>query len=258
MLNKSIGFIGGGRIVKIILNAMKNKNNMPTNIYVSDSNNEVLSKLKKEFPQITISKENSKPAMCDYVFISLHPPVIVQILEEIKETLNPNSILISLAPKFTITKIRSLLNGFNKIVRMIPNAPTFINKGFNPVSYSNSISAEEKKELEDLFGLWGVYPEVEEQNLEAYAIITAMGPTYFWFQLKKLHELGLSFGLHEEDLVDGVSSTIKGAVECFYNSQISRDEVMDLIPVKPLSEFEKSISDNYEQTLTALFNKLKN
>jgi pyrroline-5-carboxylate reductase len=258
MLNKSIGFIGGGRVVRIILHAMKSKGKMPDDIYVSDSNEEVLNRLKNEFSQINISKENTKPAVCDYVFISLHPPVMTQVLEEIKQVLNPNSVLVSLAPKFTIAKISSHLNGFNKIVRMIPNAPTFINKGYNPVSYSNNISSEEKKELGDLFGLLGEYPEVNEKNLEAYAIITAMGPTYFWFQIKKLHELGLSFDLTEEDLASGISSMMKGAVECFYKSGISCDDVIDLIPVKPLAEFEKSISDNYENTLSALFNKLKN
>ncbi len=257
MLNKSFGFIGGGRVVRIILNAMKNKEKMPADIYVSDSNVEVLNKLKNEFPQINISKENTRPAMCDYVFVSLHPPVMVQVLEEIKQVLNSNSVLISLAPKFTIAKISSILNGFNKIVRMIPNAPTYVNKGYNPVSYSNSIGTEVKKELENLFSLWGEFPEVEEKNLEAYAIITAMGPTYFWFQIKKLHELGLSFGLSEQELESGISSMMKGAVECFYKSGISCDSVIDLIPVKPMSEFEKSISDNYENTLTALFNKLK-
>ncbi len=258
MLNKSFGFIGGGRVVKILLNAMQNKGKMPAHIFVSDSNEEVLNKLKNEFPKINISKENTKPAKSDYVFISLHPPVMSQVLEEIKQVLNSNTVLISLAPKFTIAKISSILNGFNKIVRMIPNAPTYINKGYNPVSYSSSISSEEKKELGNLFSLWGEYPEVEEKNLEAYAIITAMGPTYFWFQIKKLHELGLSFGLSEQELESGISSMMKGAVECFYKSGISRDNVIDLIPVKPMSEFEKSISDNYEDTLTALFSKLKN
>jgi pyrroline-5-carboxylate reductase len=78
---------------------------------------------------------------------------------------------------------------------MIPNAPSLIHKGYNPVVYSDLISTDEKTSLRELFGTWGEAPEVAEAKLEAYAILTAMGPTYFWFQWLKLQELGATSSL---------------------------------------------------------------
>ena len=258
MTNKTFGFIGGGRVVRILLKAMSNKDMMPGTVIVSDTNDEVLNKLKNEFPGIRITKNNAEPAKCEYVFLSLHPPVIAQMLEEIKSHINPDAILISLAPKFTMEKISAVLNGFDRIARMIPNAPTYINKGYNPVAYSNGITVNEKNELNRLFDLWGGHPEVDEYDLEAYAIITAMGPTYLWFQIHRLHNLGLSFGLQEEELRKGIPAMVKGAIDTMYSSGLCCDDVIDLVPVKPMAVFEKTISDNYDETLTALFNKLKN
>lgn len=258
MENKSFGFIGGGRVVRILLKALVNKGKVPNNVIVSDTNEEVLNKLQKEFPFVKTTIDNTESASCDYVFISLHPPVMIKALEEIKISIKPDAIVISLAPKLTIEKICALLNGFNKIVRMIPNAPTYINEGYNPVSYSKDISAKDKEELKELFELWGEAPEVEEYNLEGYAITTAMGPTYLWFQLSKLHELGKSFGLTEEELEKGIPAMVKGAIDTLYSSGLRSEDVIDLVPVKPLAEFEKTICENYNNSLTVLFNKLKN
>lgn len=257
MSGKSFGFIGGGRADRIILNALKCKDALPENIIVSDISDEILEQLKDQFPSIKTTKINSEPAQCDYVFVSLHPPVMASVLHEIKNNIKKDAVVISLAPKLTIEKISSHLGGFNKIVRLIPNAPSYINIGFNPVVYSESLSGVEKSELEKLFSYLGECPEVDETNLEAYAIITAMGPTYLWFQLNQLYELGISFGLSEEELKAGIKSMVNGAVETLFNSGLDTKGVIDLIPVKPLAEFEENIKGFYQKNLTQLFEKLK-
>lgn len=257
MLSKSFGFIGGGRVDRILLNALKRSGVLPENIVVSDTNDNVLTSLKNLFPSIKTTANNSEPAKCDYVFISLHPPVMASVLEEIKNSIKSDAVVISLAPKLFIEKISSLLGGFNRIIRMIPNAPSYINQGFNPVVYSKSIPDSEKAELQKLFSCFGEYPEVNETDLEAYAIITAMGPTYLWFQFNQLYELGASFGLTDKELRAGIKSMVNGAVETFFNSGLDVNNVIDLIPVKPLAEHEENIKSYYQNNLTQLFKKLK-
>ncbi len=131
----------------------------------------------------------------EIVFLAIHPPVIAGTLGEL--SVQSGSIIVSLAPKFTISKIFELTNGASKIVRMIPNAPSMIGKGFNPVSYSAGISESDRNVLSELFGALGECKEVPEQNLEAYAILTAMGPTYLWYQLYELQRLVTEYGLSD-------------------------------------------------------------
>lgn len=255
---KSLGFIGGGRITKIILSALEKGQKLPAKIYVSDVNADVLETLKKRFPTIEIYvNDNNKPLSADYIFVSLHPPVMPDFLATAKDIINRNSILISLAPKLKIAKITELLGGFDKIVRMNPNAPTIIGKGYCPVIYSNSITNDEKAELANLFVDFGEFPEIEEEKLESYAIITAMGPTYFNFQIYELIKLAQNFGLSEIEAKNGVKSMLAGAIETIFDGSINPDEVMNLVPVKPLQDAETKIIDVYEEKLNELFKKLK-
>ena len=126
----------------------------------------------------------------------------------------------------------------------------------NPAYFSDAIEHETKTELVALFSPWGEQPEVAEADLEAYAIISAMGPTYFWFQWKKLCDIGEQIGLVKEDAELTVAQTLNGALNTMFSSGLSWNEVNDLIPVKPIGEYEKEISNMLEQKLTGLYQKI--
>ena len=99
----------------------------------------------------------------------------------------------------------------------------------------------------------GDQPEVAEESLEAYALVTAMGPTYFWYQVQTLRELAVSFGLEQEAADEGVRRMLDGAVRCLLAKGPSS---MDLIPVRPLEELEPTVTSAFETKLTGMFEKL--
>jgi pyrroline-5-carboxylate reductase len=259
MQTKSFGFIGGGRVTRILLSALKNAYKMPERIVVSDISREVLDQLKKKFPEVEVSLSGNKIAASqDIVFLSVHSDVIGGILNEIKSSLKPEAIIISLAPKFTISQITQALGGFEKIVRLIPNAPSVINKGYNACTIPHVFSNNEFTRILNLFDILGKYVEVDEEKLDAYAVLTGMGPTYLWFQLYELEKVALSFGLEAQETRRAIMEMVSGTVKTMFTSGLTSEEVMDLIPVKPLAEEEEKIKAMYDDKLKALYHKLKN
>jgi pyrroline-5-carboxylate reductase len=255
-MKQSIGFIGGGRVTRILLQAFKNKNAQFSKIIVTDTNPDVSGNLKKSFPEIQVSNA-AVAASQNIVFISLHPPVVMDTLELIKGSINSNTILISLAPKITIAKMSSKIYQTKNIARLIPNATSYINEGYNPVCFSPDFSGNEKKLVLDLLKLMGSTFEVSEEKLESYAIMSAMLPTYFWFQWKKLAEIGQKIGLSEKESNDSINDTLIASLKLMYKSGLTPQEVIDLIPVKPIAEHEMQISEIYQSKLIALFEKIK-
>ena len=259
MSDKSVGFIGGGRVAHIILGGWEKAGQLPANIVVSDLSLDVLNRLQARFPGIRIvHNDNKPPASQDMVFAGLHPPALPGCLGEIKTCLKPDAILVSLAPKLSVAKITGVLDGFDRIVRLIPNAPSIIGEGFNPISFSGALSEADRTEISALISGLGKCPEVDEGKLEAYAILTAMGPTYLWFQLHELQKIAESFGLTCPEAETGVSEMVAGAGKTLYGSGMTAEEVMDLIPVKPLGEEEGTIKAAYHAKLESLYAKLKN
>jgi pyrroline-5-carboxylate reductase len=258
MFEKTIGFIGGGRVTRIILGGFKRKNLSFKKVVVSDINPEALKHLKENFLDITVAPDNNPlSASGDIVFMALHPPAVLPALDEIKSSLKREAVLISLAPKIAISKISERLEGFNKIARMIPNACAIVNHGYNPVAFSTSLDESERKHLMKILAILGDSPEVDEDKLEAYAIVAAMGPAYLWFQLYELEKIGTSFGLTPQEVRSAVARMAEGAAMTMSESELVPDEVMDLIPVKPLGEEEENIKRIYWSKLEALYKKLK-
>jgi pyrroline-5-carboxylate reductase len=85
-----------------------------------------------------------------------------------------------------------------------------------------------------------------------------MGPTYFWFQLEMLRSLGVSFGLSQNETNRALYEMIKGTAKTLFKSDLTYNEVINLVPVKPLGEDEQGIRQIYETRLTGLYSKLKN
>lgn len=253
---QSIGFIGGGRITKIFLQALNNKKAEFQSVVVFDTNAEVLAALKEQFPGIVVAESLEQAGQQAIIFIALHPPMIMETLGKMAEVVATDAVVVSLAPKITIEKMASKLTTRN-IVRMIPNATSYINEGYNPVSFSSEFGEIEKSQVMEMLRLLGNTFEVEEAKLEAYALISAMLPTYFWFQWKELINLGEPMGLSEEESNVAIQQTLLAAMNLYFESGLTPEQVMDLIPVKPLGENQSQISEIYQSKLMGLYEKIK-
>ena len=140
---------------------------------------------------------------------------------------------------------------------MIPNATSFINEGFNPVTFAAGFNEKEKKQLLKLLKVLGKTFETEEAKLEGYAIVSAMLPTYFWFQWQEMEKIALETGLSEKEAGKTVQQTLKKAWKLYYKSGSTPAEVMDLSPVKPIGENEPEIKNILNTKLIGLFGKIK-
>ena len=255
-MKQSIGFLGGGRVTRILLQGFSNMNVKFNSVVVTDPDSEAISRLRIEYPFVSIENA-SVAASQDIVFISLHPPVIMDTLELLRNNFKSGAVVISLAPKITIEKISSKLIQVKSIARLIPNATSFINDGYNPVCFSTEFDRQGKSSIMDLLRNLGHTFEVTESKLESYAIISAMLPTYFWFQWNHMKEIGIKTGLAESESEEAVHQTLLAAINLMFTSELKPENVMDLIPVKPIGDNESQIIEIYNTKLLSLFEKIK-
>jgi pyrroline-5-carboxylate reductase len=59
-----------------------------------------------------------------------------------------------------------------------------VNKGVNPVAFAANFDTEKKEDLMKLLHPIGYTPEIDDAKIEAYAVISAMGHTYFFSRCK--------------------------------------------------------------------------
>jgi pyrroline-5-carboxylate reductase len=256
MNNRTVGFVGGGRITAILLEALGGQGLDLARVTVSDVSPEVLTRRKEQFPAIATTSDNAAAAACERVFLALHPPALKEALPALAGAVAPDAVVVSLAPVLTFEKLGALLGGFGRLARVIPNAPSVVGAGYNPVAFGDGLPEAERDEIQALLDGLGAHPTVPERTLEAYAVLAAMGPTYFWFQWQALRDLGGSFGLGAAETDAALRAMLDGATRTLFASGRTYEEVADLVPVKPLAESEPPIRQAYQEKLGGLYRKL--
>ncbi len=251
----SAGFIGGGRVARILVGGWTRANALPERVLAHEPSDAAADALRAAAPSVErVSFEQA--AAADVVFLALHPPAIGPVLPQLRPALVGDAVLVSLAPKITLRALGGGA-GTNRVVRMIPNAPSLVGRGYNPVTFGSGIDERTKTDLHALFAPWGRAPEVAEEALEAYAILTGMGPTYFWYELQALRDLTRGMGLSAADVDAGLRAMMDGAVATLLDSGLPPSAVVDLVPIKPLADVEPAVTAAYHTALPALYSKIR-
>lgn len=254
----SVGFIGGGRVTRIFLKGWMRSAYWPARVVVSDTAREALGAVSAAAPQaLSALGDNLAPAGQQVVFLALHPPALRGVLAELRGRLSASALVVSLAPKLTVADISAALGASARVARVIPNAPSVVGAGFNPVAFGPAVTAADRRDLASLLAPLGEAPEVPESDLEAYALLTGMGPTYLWFQFYELLALSEGFGLRRAAAAAGLEHMVRGSLRAMSDSGLSPADLMDLVPVRPLAEDEEAFRVAYRTRLQGIFEKIR-
>jgi pyrroline-5-carboxylate reductase len=248
-----IGFIGSGRIARIMLEGWKRAGALPDAVKVNDANAGFADQLARDYSNVAVANLG-EVARQDVVVIGLHPPVAAEVLPKIAGALRSGAIVLSLALKLRFADRAARWPG--RLARQNPNPPSIVGRGYNPIAFGDGLDAAGRDILRALIAPLGVAPEVDEGTIEAYALISAMGPTYLWFQLDLLRQMAIEFGLSEAAARQAVAAMVHGAVATLLESDLSAQQVLDLVPVKPLAADEATIVELYRRRLAPLYAKL--
>ncbi len=252
----TIGFIGGGRVTRILMGGWRHAGMALGDVVVSEPAQATRDELLRAHPAMQATDAPGAAAQ-DIVFLAIHPPVVADTLGQIAGAIKPGTIVVYLGSKVTLATLARGLGGHGAIARVIPNAPSIIAEGYNPIAMDPRMTSQERARVAALFRPLGALVEVAEAKLEGYVLLTGMGPTYLWFQWQELREIATSFGLTPEEIAPALEQMSAGALRTLLTSGLPPEQTMDLVPVKPLAEEAPAIKAAYRERLPALYAKIR-
>jgi pyrroline-5-carboxylate reductase len=252
---ESLAFIGAGRVARIMLGGWQRAHALPADIRVFDTNPAAVEVLRRDFPGVRAASLGGA-AGAALVFAALHPPVMAETLAAIAGQLRADAVLCSLAPKVKLAVLKEKLGGFARLARMNPNAPGIVGQGYNPIAFGDALPTAARQDLLAILAPLGQSPEVAEERLETYAVISAMGPTYFGFQFAEVERLAQEFGLDADAARAAMAAMLHGTVDLLFASDVAQETALDLVPVRPMAEHEGEIRALLQKQLRAIFTKL--
>ena len=217
---RTIAFIGGGHITRIILeNLTQSGKTAAGQLVVSDPDLRKLESLQKKFA-VQIAESNRQTIGAgDFIFFNVLPQVVGPILNELREQKFPKDrAIISLAAGIPM-KTYTVLGDRIPVVRALPNPPSQIGKGIAALAFNPYISETQQKEVIELFSCLGKYVILPEDKINAVTALSSPVTTHLFFQA--IIDTAVRLGIDRETSTTIAYHTINGSMELWNSRQVS-------------------------------------
>ena len=181
----------------------------------------------------------------EIIVLAVKPGTLPKVLEEIRESLQPSQILLSLAAAVPISLIEKLTDRGMPVFRAMPNIPVVVEEGATAVSANAHCTAGQRAAIESIFRAVGVVVFVEEDLMHAVTALSGSGPAYVYMVIEALIAGGLKMGLSREVSTRLAEQTVLGAAklvrETMLHPAILRDQVITPggVTISAIHELEK-------------------
>ncbi len=216
---------------------------------------ETLDKIKAEYPEFTVTKDNIEAVKgANIIFIAVKPWRVELIVDQIKTVIDyDRQIIVSVAAGVTFEQLISLFtrhNGYDyltvpAIFRVMPNTAIEVLSSMTFVSASNATKEQSEMVLQ-IFKELGNAMMVEERLMEAGTALASSGVAFALRYIRAAIEGGVELGFYPREAQEIVVHTVKGAVELLLKNRSNPETEIDKvttpggITIKGLNEMELS------------------
>ena len=205
-----------------------------------------------------LSIESSKDANqllssdAQIVVLGVKPYQIADVLTEIREEVDKEAIIISMAAGIELRTMAEKLPQHKNLIRTMPNTPALVGKGVTGLVGAETASTDAVKAAIDLFETVGEVVEVREDQINSLSAISGSGPAWLMFIVEKWEGVAIKNGFTPEQAAKLVRSTLIGSAELLSSSGLEPAELRKNV-TSPGGTTERIIATLEEADLTKIF-----
>jgi pyrroline-5-carboxylate reductase len=230
MMNDTIGFVGagnmGGALIRGILEAGSVRS---SGVLVSDPRAEILEDLKKRYPGIRTGTGNALAAAASMVVLAVKPQIYEPVIREIRDTVTPGAVVVTIAAGITIRKVISWFDRPVKVVRTMPNTPALISRGITALCPADGVEPEILSRVEAVFKAVGETVTLPERLMDAFTALAGSSPAWVFMFLEALADGAVREGIPRESAYRIAAQAVMGsaalAVETGEHPAVLKDRV---------------------------------
>ena len=210
---KILGFIGMGNMGQAMLNGCLNlfSGEMLTFTDVSEKCCQLIKeKTGVDYVSNAVECVNS----VKYVVLAIKPQVYPVILEQIRDLVSPEQIVISIAPSYSIQQLKDALGQDVRVVRAMPNTPAMVGEGMSGVCFSDDIFTDGEKEfVRNFFTSFGKMEEVPEHLINAVTVASGSSPAFVYMFIEALADSAVKYGMPRDKAYTFAAQAVMGSAK---------------------------------------------
>ncbi len=217
-LDCNIAFIGGGNMAQALIGGLIARGFPSTRITVSDPVPQIQDILRQQ--DIQVCDDNVMAiAQADVIVLAVKPQVLAQVLQPLADKIS-NQLVISIIAGAPIALISNVLNGYQRIVRVMPNTPALVQCGASGLYASEHVGQLDRERATQILSATGLAIWVnQEKQIDAVTALSGSGPAYFFYLMEAMIQAGKNLGLDEKTASALTLQTALGAAQMAITSE---------------------------------------
>lgn len=205
-----IAIIGGGNLGTAIAEGLLTVSGFnPAHLTVTRRRAELLADLAAKGVQVHSDNRRAVQAS-DIILLAVQPSQAGALLHEIRDLLNPDKTLVSLATGYSLHDMQEAVGAVVPIYRAMPNTAIALRESMTCIA-THDKNPERRKQITDLFSHLGEAIVIEENLMASATVLGACGIAYVMRFIRAASQGGIEIGFdaHLAQLI--VTQTVKGA-----------------------------------------------
>ena len=213
--NKKICFVGGGNMAQALISGLLGKGIAPKHITVVDPNEDKRQYLAGKGVNTTAPEQATDKALveADVIVLAVKPQVMHTVVADFAAVLK-EQLVISVAAGLSTQAISDMLDGYQNIVRAMPNTPAMIQMGATGMYAPASINETQKQLATEVMAASGLVLWVDtEEQLHAVTAVSGSAPAYVFYFIEAMIDAAQELGLERKQASALAMQTVLGAAQ---------------------------------------------
>ncbi|GGP22422.1 pyrroline-5-carboxylate reductase [Thermocladium modestius] len=209
-VGRRVAIIGMGRIGTAIARGYLLAGASPEDLIGTVKRAESVERVKAQVP-IRVTTDNSAAADADVVVLAVKPRQAFEVLEEIKPSLGPDQLMISVVAGVPLQAMEGLIPC--RIIRAMPNIGIIKSRGVTVISKGIRASDDDVNETCGVFKSLGKCYVMDESYMNAVTSLSGSGPAFIAMVMDAMQEAGVLIGLPSDISWMLVMDTLESTLE---------------------------------------------
>ena len=250
----NVGIIGYGSMGRMLAEKFAESGAAPDVLFVSNRTPE---KLADAGRLATVCAGNAELASrADIIFICVRPADVRTVMEEIRENLKEDSLIVSLNGSIPFEQLERIVR--HKMAKAIPGVTAEINRSQTLVCFNEPAAPEDRKNLKALLSPLGDVIELPENEMGMGSELVSCMPGFIASILDVLCRAARKHtSIPDEQVVRMVLGAMCGTGELMLRKQMSFEDTVSRVATRGgiTEEGTKVIYDLFPETADRLFEK---
>ena len=228
-MTKRIGFIGAGKMAQAMIAGMTANGVHRQNIMASAATDRTINTVSEKYGILTSLQNMDIAQFADILILAVKPDQHVTIIEEIKNHIKQDVIIVTIAAGITLAGVESLFAFPVKAVRTMPNTPSLVGEGMSALCANKYMTDRELTMVEQLFQCFGQTEWIDEKLMDAVPAISGSSPAYVYMFIEAMADGGVRQGIPRDQAYRLAAQAVLGAAKMVLETELHPGELKDQV-----------------------------